>query len=398
MKLRSLADLFKKACKRLAWWASTILQPLIIYRWTGILVYHTISYREFFSISFRPDAQDAMDEKKPRSIHDKQIWTFTPASDLVMSHVLTIEEGIADRLGNIFDPKTGKLISGATHKYRYKVKRAHIPRSHQRYPHIERLSGDVAVFTASNQHIYWHWLLDVIPRVIMLEDLRKMPKQIYLQNRLRFQKETLTLMGIAPRVVEIDCDQFPMISASTLLVPCHQIMEGRNFPQWVCETLRNTFLAKAVRRKDITTDRIYISRAAANQRRVLNEEEITPLLQRYGFHIVKLEELSFREQVGIFRDADVVLAANGSGLANLVFCSEGTRVIEFFPCSDQALTSTNLNFNFDYNYRLSRERNLDYYYLSCPACKKRGSDPKIGDFKIVEEDLREVLDLARIVP
>jgi len=394
LKLFGLADLSKKVFKRLAWWASYILQPITIFRWTGILPYRTISYKEFFPVPFRPDAQGAMDEQKPQSIRSNQIWSVTPPSDLVMSHVLSVKRGIADRVGNVFDPLTGKLISGATHKYRYKVKRAHVPRPHRAYIHVEHLSGDVAVCTASNQHIYWHWLLDVIPRLIMLDEMGKRPRTLYIQKKFPFQHEMLGYMGVLSKQRIIDCDQFPMISASRLLIPCHQIMEGREFPKWVCQALQNYFSPFAKKNKAVQNGRIYISRANSMQRRIANEEKLLPVLRDYGFQVVKLEELTFGEQIGLFNEAEVVVAPNGSGLANLVFCPKGTTVIEIFPYTSQSLTSIDYTFNFDYNYRLARSLDLTYYFL----CGSNGDSniQRTSDYLLMPEDLVRIFDLAKI--
>jgi capsular polysaccharide biosynthesis protein len=394
LKVPGLSDLFKKVFKRLAWWASYILQPLMIFRWTGILAYRTISYRKFSPIPFRPDAQGTMGDQKPRSTCNSQIWTITPPSDLVISHVLEIKGGIADRLGNVFDPLTGKLISGAAHKYRYKVKRAYIPRPHRLYPHVERLSGEVAVFTASNQHIYWHWLLDVMPRLIMLEEMGRRPQTLYIQKKFPFQHEMLEYMGVLSKQRIIDCDQFPMISASTLHVPCHQIMEGREFPKWVCQALQKKFFPFAKKIKAVSKGRIYISRAGSSQRRIANEEKLLPVLLDYGFQVVKLEELTFGEQIGLFNEADVVVSPNGSGLANLVFCSKGTTVIEIFPNVIEVLNSVDYTFNFDYNYRLARSLDLPYYFV----CGSNGESntQRSSDYFLMSEDLFRIFDLAKI--
>lgn len=360
------------------------------------MVYRTISYKKCSPIPFRSDAQGAMDEQKPRSILHNQIWSVTPPSDLVMSHVLAIKGGIADCSGNVFDPLTGKLISGATHKHRYKVKRAYIPRPHRVYPHVENLSGEVAVFTASNQHIYWHWLLDVIPRLIMLEEMGKNPQSLYIQTKLPFQQEMLGYMGILSKLKVIDCNKYTMITASTLLVPCHQIMEGRKFPEWVCEGLRKKFLPFSKPFHENSFGRVYISRAGASQRRISNEEILLPILRDYGFHVVRLEELTFGEQVGLFSNMEVVVAPNGSGLANLVFCSKGTTVIEIFPHASHAMNSMDLTFNFDYNYRLARALDLSYYFV----CGNNGSInlSKAGDYSLMPEDLVRTLDLAKVPP
>lgn len=394
MQLSNLVNFSKKAFKRLAWWASYFLPPLMIFKWTGTLPYRTISYKEFDPIPFRPDAQGVMDEQRPLSIRSNQIWSVTPPSDLVMSHVLSIKGGIADHWGNVFDPLTGKLISGATHKYRYKVKRAHTPRLQPAYLHVEHLSVDVAVFTASNQHIYWHWLLDVIPRLIMLDEMGKRPHTLYLQNKLPFQHEMLEYMGVLSKLKIIDCDSIPMISASTLLVPCHQIMEGRQFPQWVYQGLRKKFLPFLKQGKVGSTGRIYISRAGSSQRRISNEEKLFPILRDYAFQVVKLEELTFAEQMGIFQEAEVVLAPNGSGLANLVFCSKGTTVIEIFPNVPNVLNSVDYTFNFDYNYRLARSLDLTYYFVCGNDENVKPSE--VGDYSLMPEDLVRTLDLAKV--
>ncbi len=335
-----------------------------------------------------------MDTRKPQSICGAQIWTITPPSDLVMSHILDVSDGVADCLGNVFDPSTGKLISGATHKYRYKVKRAYIPSPHSLFPRVERVSGAVAVLSASNQHIYWHWLLDVVPRLLMLEEKGEMAQSFFIQAKLPFQYEMLKYLGVLPNGRIINCEEFPMISASTLVVPCHQIMEGREFPKWVCQGLREKFLPFSTVRKAGSPERVYISRAHARQRRIVNEAELLPILRDYGFQVVRLEELTFSEQVGLFRNAEVVVAPNGSGLANLVFSSKGMTVIEIFPHIPKALNAMELTFNFDYNYRLSTALDLNYFFIS--ANQESGHASKAGDYSLMPEDLVRTFDLAKI--
>ena len=108
----------------------------------------------------------------------------------------------------------------------------------------------------------------------------------------------------------------------------------------------------------------------------MNEAEILELLQAYGFIEVRLEELAFTDQVRLFRDADVVVAPHGSGLANLVFCAPGARVIELFPAAV-----------LDFYFRLSQAVGLDYYFLT-----DRQGDPQecgLDDYTIGPEELRQ---------
>jgi capsular polysaccharide biosynthesis protein len=76
--------------------------------------------------------------------------------------------------------------------------------------------------------------------------------------------------------------------------------------------------------------KIYIPRKYGSERSIANEAELIPLLQRHGFEIVQCEQLTFAEEVRIFREAKVVVGPHGGGLSNLVWCSRGTKVFEFF--------------------------------------------------------------------
>ena len=79
----------------------------------------------------------------------------------------------------------------------------------------------------------------------------------------------------------------------------------------------------------VSKRRVYISRAQAGKRRVVNEAALVPLLHDYGFDIVHLENLSVPEQIALFRQAEVVIGAHGAGFANLIY-SDAVTVLEFF--------------------------------------------------------------------
>ena len=76
--------------------------------------------------------------------------------------------------------------------------------------------------------------------------------------------------------------------------------------------------------------RIYVCRSGALTRRLTNEAEIGALLADHGFERVRLEELSFEEQVRLFHGAECVAGVHGAGFANVLFANR-CRVLEFFP-------------------------------------------------------------------
>lgn len=388
MKKSDLQKLAINFSKRLAYLTSSFLMPMTIFEWTGFLPIKKQSYQDFSPVQYKD--QTPFPNERPRSIRGSDCWISTPTSPMVMGHLLKINYGMVSCSGYVFD-QSGGLIDGASHRYTRKIKRGLVSHPYRVMPHIENFKGVVAAITASNHDAYFHWLFDLLPRLKILEDFGVKPEKIYLQYHYRFQRETLELLDMVATSDIINCNDVPLLSASTLIVPCHEVMDGREFPEWVIEFLRNKFLPEVKNIDPHHRTRIYVSRADALFRRVLNEHEILPILDEYGFTVVKLETLSFQEQVTMFMDAEAVVLPHGSGLANLVFCSKGTRVIELLP-----------SLVLDHGFRLSTAVGLDYFFLNSrdgdsqliEGASHSGNIPY--DFKINPKDLIDSLQLAGI--
>jgi capsular polysaccharide biosynthesis protein len=69
-------------------------------------------------------------------------------------------------------------------------------------------------------------------------------------------------------------------------------------------------------------ERIYLTRRGANQRAVLNEDAVMALLEPYGFKLVDLGQLSFREQVELFHRADLLVGPSGAGFNLMMYCGQ----------------------------------------------------------------------------
>ena len=360
--------------------------PIRFLRWTGLINYRPISFSAFKPVAYADQA--VFTAPKPHCTITSASWTASKPIDTVMSHMLVLEDGLATCYGYIFD-KRGMLIDGATHKHREGRKypkwitRGNLIRPHPLFPTINCFQENVAVLTASTQNLYFHWIFDVLPRIGMLSNFNERPNFIFVQNKYRFQKETLQLLGFNRNRI-INTEDVAVLSAKKLLVPCHQIMKGREYPSWAIEYLRNRFLSASVRTSSLNR-RVYVARGSTPTRRLINEPEIVDKIKNYGFFSVELERLSIREQIQLFRDAQVVVAPHGSGLANLVFCSAGTTVIELFPAA-----------NVDLYYRLSTALKLRYYYVK----GRTGSDTQLTseDYAVDWADLKTTLDAGGILP
>lgn len=152
---------------------------------------------------------------------------------------------------------------------------------------------------------------------------------------------------------------------------------ARNYPSWAAEFLRTEFgvpLPKPQRR-------LYIARNSS-RRRLINEAEIWPVLERFGF-----ESIDCARRPAIFRDfseAEVVIGPHGAGLSHLAACGPKTKVLEIVP-SDHV---------YPYYYTLSDSAGLNYGYLVGSSSHRRPAGswgPSPYDFRVDPEELEEAV-------
>ena len=107
--------------------------------------------------------------------------------------------------------------------------------------------------------------------------------------------------------------------------------------------------------------RIYISRKKANYRKVVNEDDILPLLEAYNVQTYCLEDLSVWEQMELFRHAELIISPHGSGLANICFCGEDVRILEIYSqwYQDSSFRILSHVLGYDYNYTISKTDSIE---------------------------------------
>ncbi len=137
--------------------------------------------------------------------------------------------------------------------------------------------------------------------------------------------ETFEMLGIAR-------DQF--VFTDSLVTTCDELVVAKTsdecfFPHEThLKEYRRRMLAAAGVGGDVrATKRIYISRAK-DKRRLLNEEALWPLWEERGFELVFCQDLTTRDKVRLFAEAEVVAGPHGSGFINCIFSPLGTKLIE----------------------------------------------------------------------
>jgi len=214
---------------------------------------------------------------------------------------------------------------------------------------------------------YYHWLVDVLPRIHLLKHGHIWPKidSFLVDEPSPKLAITLDILGIDASQI-IYTYHYLTLASPLVIVP--------QFPQaqyrWRIDFLRETFLPH----RDTTAskiEKIYISRSKASHRRVLNEAAVLDYLMPLGYVPFWLEDLSFLEQVSLFSQAQRVIGLHGAGLANIVWCPAGARVLEIFP-SESIPT---------YYWVLASQVGVDYYYLLSLHSPPLPKDDTVLDLK-----------------
>jgi capsular polysaccharide biosynthesis protein len=238
----------------------------------------------------------------------------------------------------------------------------------------EPLRMNKAVWVLERVHDnHSHWLTAHLPKLILLKR-QGLLDQALLPKRLTPTQETsLRMLGVAPEeLARYDEDHLLQVTNLTLV-------QTDRFRPELLRSVREEMAPPLPRAE--RTRRIYVSRARAKFRTLLNEDDILPMLAARGFERVFFEDLDFAEQVDLMRQAEVVVAPHGAGLTNVMFCAEGTSVVEIasprFP-----------NPNF---YAVAAAMGQPYYLI---AADERGdTEPLKRDLVVAPAKLQEVLDM-----
>jgi tetratricopeptide (TPR) repeat protein len=223
-------------------------------------------------------------------------------------------------------------------------------------PTVQWVAGRVAVLAGLTDTMYFHWMFDVLPRIDVLQRSGQFTTidWFLVSNHLPFQQQTLVALGVPPeRILAVEGEMH--LQADQLIVPSFPAVPAW-MPNWACQFLRGRFLPDLASCTATSSKRLrlYLSRQQTAHRRIINQTDLQPILDRFGFQTVQLELLSIQEQASLMARAEAVLAPHGSGLTNLVFCQPGTKVIELFSP----------NFVYPCYWLVSNQVGLTYYYLT----------------------------------
>ena len=277
------------------------------------------------------------------------------------------------------------------------------------FSNVKHIDGKVAVITMLWDDNYFHWIANVLTRLALLELNGIEYDWLYVAQDKPFMKETLSIFGIDSSKIIQPFGDTKFIQADELIVPSHigiriplknqylldwvpieqyaklwnitsqtlflsgnDIDEHKDiiqnnvsiddffisrtplcsgyFQESTINYIKAKFLSCIEGKKYDFAKKVFISRADSQFRKIINEDEVFKVFEQCGFTRYVLSNLSIKEQVALFNGADIVVAAHGAGLINILFCKPETKIIEIFQTrSDSCFCYLSQLLNLNYN-------------------------------------------------
>ena len=264
-------------------------------------------------------------------VEDQALVAYIDYEKCPKQYVVTFENGVVVNEGGIVT-KDGKIFK-STETWRSDQQRLLKGTRNIADEHPLYFDGKLAVISSPGQENWYHWLLQVLPRLKLLVDSQVSYDKIYINN-MQYDWQKNALHAVLKHL-DISTDYLLLIQSSqvveakTLIVPSigyiPSVHHYEEFPLWIQQFLKDCFLHEAPVKNN---RKLYISRANATVRQIANEDQLAAFLKGKGFDILHLETLSVFEQARLFSEACVIIGPHGSGFANLIFAKGHTHVLE----------------------------------------------------------------------
>jgi hypothetical protein len=230
---------------------------------------------------------------------------------------------------------------------------------------IRKISNfDNMIFiTNTNSHNFFHWCLDVLQKLEMIDKkLNNAIKKKYsilipYGHNSSFIKQTLNIFNL--KFYEQDKNELIFLKKIVLLPDISPT--GNYRKDLICNLrhrLQKYFSSKL---NSFKKKRIFISRSSNKNRKIINENQIYPILIEKGFLILDFDLLSFNEQLGYIINCEILISSHGAGLTHMTWMQERSKVLEIREKDDQqnnCYFTLASDLGHEYHYSFMKKINL----------------------------------------
>jgi hypothetical protein len=221
---------------------------------------------------------------------------------------------------------------------------------------------------------YYHWLFDVIPKLLHFlkhSERNHNYKIIINGKRLAFKEEAFDLLNLKSNLILIS-ESKKDIFIKNCIIP--DFVHPIGVPSiTTIELIRNSFRNDSYKEVH-SAKKIYVGRKS-KRRNIINENLLINMLNDLGFVHNYLENMSFKDQINLFKSAEIIIGPHGAGLSNIVFSEHKFKLIELFPSS----------YNNACYFNIAMQLNADYLFLEFDTWDK------FDNFKVDIDRIRNKL-------
>lgn len=220
-------------------------------------------------------------------------------------------------------------LYGAMIRYNYDSKNVLVRRSNNLVKQI-----NVCAFLSYRVDTnYFHFLLDTLPKLIILNDL---PDSVpfLIRDDLPSDFKNIIKRLTNRNLIEVSSNDVISIDKLFICTAISSVFDFKtdnssnriNFPFKSINKLRIQLLniSKAT---TIKHDYVYIHRGKSSTKNVINYQSVISLLEKYNFSIIQMDKNFYNEQIQIFSNAKIVVASGGAVLSNLIFINPNAKII-----------------------------------------------------------------------
>lgn len=172
---------------------------------------------------------------------------------------------------------------------------------------------------------FFHWFGDILPKLEALVsscgDVREYVVLVPATRDAPYVAESLAAYGVEHRVIAPG--NF-VIADELCFIP--RLTPTGNYRPELMRGMRERICGRYPSSGEGI--RLYVARAEAPKRRLLNENELAPILASHGFDSVCMEKLRFSEQVKLASRSQMIAGLHGAGLTHMLWARGGASILE----------------------------------------------------------------------
>jgi capsular polysaccharide biosynthesis protein len=225
----------------------------------------------------------------------------------------------------------------------------------------------------SKSENFGHWLIDAMCRLLLVpKKYNNYPVLLPKSFNINWLKETLDFLD--RKYIFLDTNKKYQVGNLVLTSKAHPT---GNYNPLVVQKFRNLhqksnkFTSEKSNFRRIWASREHVSRT------VSNFDQIKKILEKYNFEIIPTDILSLSEKIKMFSETEVLSGTHGSGLINMMYMPEGTKVFEVRDLNDDLKNSV---------FSLASALNIDYFYTERSQSLINGGriDEELFESKLTE--------------